>query len=130
MTKDLKDETGKRIHPYVPELCDQLRKGEVDRREFLRTVCLLGVSAGAAVMAVSMGLTGIAVCSSSGAKTEQAKTQTKINNRTGRIRLWTGIGDIGHASDSIKLISGYTPVQWAIQDGPAYLHFPPKRSVA
>lgn len=48
MTKDLKDETGKRVHPYVPELCEQLRKGEVDRREFLRTVCLLGVSAGAA----------------------------------------------------------------------------------
>ncbi len=48
MTKDLKDENGKRIHPYVPELCEQLRKGEVDRREFLRTVCLLGVSASAA----------------------------------------------------------------------------------
>ena len=48
MTKDLKDENGKRIHPYVPELCEQLRKGKVDRREFLRTVCLLGVSASAA----------------------------------------------------------------------------------
>ncbi|RMD61765.1 MAG: ABC transporter substrate-binding protein [Alphaproteobacteria bacterium] len=48
MTKELKDESGKRIHPYVPELCEQLRKGEVDRREFLRTVTLLGVSAGAA----------------------------------------------------------------------------------
>ncbi|MFQ5773590.1 MAG: ABC transporter substrate-binding protein [Kiloniellaceae bacterium] len=48
MKKELKDATGKRIHPYVPELCEQLRKGEVDRREFLRTVTLLGVSAGAA----------------------------------------------------------------------------------
>ena len=48
MKKELKDQTGKRVHPYVPELCEQLRKGEVDRREFLRTATLLGVSAGAA----------------------------------------------------------------------------------
>ena len=48
MKKELKDETGKRIHPYVPELCEQLREGNVGRREFLRTSCLLGVSAGAA----------------------------------------------------------------------------------
>ena len=48
MKKELKDENGKRIHSYVPELCEQLRKGEVDRREFLRTATLLGVSAGAA----------------------------------------------------------------------------------
>jgi peptide/nickel transport system substrate-binding protein len=48
MKKVLRDETGKRIHPYVPELCEQLGQGKVDRREFLRTVTLLGVSAGAA----------------------------------------------------------------------------------
>jgi len=48
MKTELKDETGKRVHPYVPELCEQLRKGEVDRRDFLRTATLLGVSAGAA----------------------------------------------------------------------------------
>lgn len=48
MKKVLRDESGKRIHPYVPELCDQLSKGQIDRREFLRTTCLLGVSATAA----------------------------------------------------------------------------------
>ncbi len=48
MKKELKDATGKRIHPYIPELCEQLRTGKVDRREFLRTATLLGVSAGAA----------------------------------------------------------------------------------
>ena len=37
-----------KVHPYVPELAEQLRKGEVDRREFLRTATLLGVSATAA----------------------------------------------------------------------------------
>ena len=36
------------LHPYVPELQEQLRQGKVDRREFLRTATLLGVSAGAA----------------------------------------------------------------------------------
>ncbi len=30
-------------HPYIPELKEQLRKGDVDRREFLRTITLLGV---------------------------------------------------------------------------------------
>ena len=48
MTKELKDESGKRVHSYIPELCEQLRKGDLDRREFLRTATLLGVSAGAA----------------------------------------------------------------------------------
>ncbi len=48
MKKVLKDETGKRVHPYVPELCEQLREGKVDRREFLRTAALLGVAAPAA----------------------------------------------------------------------------------
>ncbi|MCP5151137.1 MAG: ABC transporter substrate-binding protein [Ectothiorhodospiraceae bacterium] len=32
-------------HPYVPELAEELRKGNVTRREFLRTATLLGVSA-------------------------------------------------------------------------------------
>jgi peptide/nickel transport system substrate-binding protein len=37
-----------KVHPYVPELYEQFRKGHVDRREFLRTATLLGVSAAAA----------------------------------------------------------------------------------
>ena len=36
------------LHPWVPELQNQLMKGEIDRREFLRTVTLLGVTSGAA----------------------------------------------------------------------------------
>src|SRR5262245_46465548 len=35
-------------HPYVPELQEHLRTGRLDRREFLRTVTLLGVTASAA----------------------------------------------------------------------------------
>ena len=34
-----------RFHPLVHEMIDQLRRGRSDRRSFLRTVCLLGVSA-------------------------------------------------------------------------------------
>jgi len=38
----------KGLHPYIPELRDCLRKGQIGRREFLRTATVLGVSAGAA----------------------------------------------------------------------------------
>ena len=48
MTKELKDESGKRVHPYIPELCDQLRQKKIGRRDFLYTATMLGVSAGAA----------------------------------------------------------------------------------
>jgi peptide/nickel transport system substrate-binding protein len=39
---------GRHVHPYVPELADSFAAGRLDRRGFLRTACLLGVSAGAA----------------------------------------------------------------------------------
>jgi len=45
------------LHPYVPELQEQLRTGNLDRREFLRTVTLLGVTASAAYAMVGR-LTG------------------------------------------------------------------------
>ncbi|MGH6948102.1 MAG: ABC transporter substrate-binding protein [Kiloniellales bacterium] len=48
MGKDNRDTSTGRVHPYVPELCELLRKGEIPRRELLRTACLLGVSATAA----------------------------------------------------------------------------------
>ncbi len=37
-----------KVHPAIPELVEQLRNGKLDRREFLRTTTLLGLSAGAA----------------------------------------------------------------------------------
>jgi len=37
-----------RLHPYVSELIDQLEKGKLTRREFLRYAALLGVSVGVA----------------------------------------------------------------------------------
>ena len=48
--------TKRKRHPYIPELKEQLRKGEIDRREFLRTATLLGVSAASAyAMAGAVG---------------------------------------------------------------------------
>ena len=38
----------RREHSYIPTLKEQFAEGKVDRREFLRTATLLGVSAGAA----------------------------------------------------------------------------------
>jgi peptide/nickel transport system substrate-binding protein len=35
-------------HEYMPELCDQLARGTIHRRDFLRQACLLGVSAASA----------------------------------------------------------------------------------
>jgi peptide/nickel transport system substrate-binding protein len=35
-------------HPYLPRLRDELRRGSIERREFLRTATLLGIAAGAA----------------------------------------------------------------------------------
>ena len=43
MSKETKKE-----HVYLPELREQLHRGDIDRREFLRTATRLGVSASAA----------------------------------------------------------------------------------
>ena len=34
-------------HPYIPELREQLRRGQINRRDFLRTATLLGMSSAA-----------------------------------------------------------------------------------
>ena len=44
-----------RIHPYIPEMYEQLKQGRVSRREFLRMATLLGMSAGAATIAAQCG---------------------------------------------------------------------------
>ena len=45
MFKKLLNAAGRPAHPYIPELCEELRRGTVSRREFLRTACLLGLLA-------------------------------------------------------------------------------------
>jgi peptide/nickel transport system substrate-binding protein len=48
---------GGRTHAYIPELAEKLRTEQIDRREFLRTSTLLGLSA-ATAYAMSSSLTG------------------------------------------------------------------------
>ena len=38
----------KTTHPHIPELVNQLKKGEIDRRQFVQSAAVLGVSAAAA----------------------------------------------------------------------------------
>lgn len=51
---------GGRTHAYIPELAEKLQKQQIDRREFLRTATLLGLSATAAYT-MSSSLTGEAL---------------------------------------------------------------------
>jgi peptide/nickel transport system substrate-binding protein len=44
-----------RVHPYIPEVYEQLKTGRVSRREFLRMATLLGMSLGAATIAAQCG---------------------------------------------------------------------------
>jgi len=44
-----------KVHPYIPEMYDQLKQGRVSRREFLRVATLLGMGAGAAIVAAQCG---------------------------------------------------------------------------
>ncbi len=46
--KKMEHEQSGRVHPEIPELHNQYLKGEIDRRQFLRTTTLLGLSATAA----------------------------------------------------------------------------------
>jgi peptide/nickel transport system substrate-binding protein len=73
------------VHPHIPELCEQLRKGEIPRREFLRTACLLGLSAGAAY-AVAGRVTGRAVV-------PQARAETP--KRGGTLKVAMAVREIG-----------------------------------
>jgi len=44
-----------KVHPYIPELYKKYEQGRVSRRDFLRMATLLGMSAGAAVVAAQCG---------------------------------------------------------------------------
>jgi peptide/nickel transport system substrate-binding protein len=43
-----------KLHPYIPKLVEQVRDGTIDRREFLRTATLLGLSATSAYGALGL----------------------------------------------------------------------------
>ena len=80
MTKNLKDESGKRVHSYIPELCEQLRQKKIGRRDFLHTATMLGISAGAAY-AMAGKITG------QGAVVPKAVAQTPMKGGTLRFAM-------------------------------------------
>ena len=85
MKKVLRDENGKRIHEYVPELCEQLRRGDIDRREFLRTATLLGVSATSAYAMAGKFLGQPAVRKAAAQDTPQKGGQLRSSMRVQRM---------------------------------------------
>lgn len=64
----MSDPSKTRIHPAIPELADKARRGEIGRRDFLRTAALLGASA-----ATAHSLLGIALTPSSAIAAETPK---------------------------------------------------------
>ena len=44
-----------KIHPAIPNAYEQLEKGQISRREFMRFATLLGMSAGVATIAAACG---------------------------------------------------------------------------
>ncbi|MDA0231312.1 MAG: ABC transporter substrate-binding protein [Proteobacteria bacterium] len=54
----MSEKSKEKMHPYIPELADKMRKGEVSRRDFLQTAALLGLSASAAYAMAGLPGTG------------------------------------------------------------------------
>src|SRR5690606_32924610 len=72
------------IHPYIPKLADQLGKGRIGRRDFLRTATLLGVSA-ATAYTTSDKLTGT---------TSTAMAQSAQPKKSGTLRVSMNVKEI------------------------------------
>ena len=61
----LRNINGGKLHSAVPELCEDVAKGAISKREFLRTVALLGVAvpSAKAFLASTVGLDGLSLVS-------------------------------------------------------------------
>lgn len=73
---------GAETHEYLPELCDELQRENIGRRDFLRQACLLGMSAGAAYAMADI-LTGesMSLVGSAEAATPKAGGVLKVSMR-------------------------------------------------
>jgi peptide/nickel transport system substrate-binding protein len=62
---DVRNNNGGKLHSAVPQLCDQVIRGSISKREFLRTVALLGVAvpSAKALLAATVGLDGLSFVS-------------------------------------------------------------------
>jgi peptide/nickel transport system substrate-binding protein len=84
-----------KIHPYIPEAYEQLKQGRVSRREFLRISTLLGMGAGAALVAAQCGVPAQPAATGGGeapaAEGEAAPAESEPAASTGPVRggTWT-----------------------------------------
>jgi peptide/nickel transport system substrate-binding protein len=93
-----------KVHPYIPEMYDQLKQGRVSRRDFLRMATLLGLSAGAATIAAQCGAPAQpeqAASSGGGdaaapAATEEAMADSGGIKRGGTLRTSMGLQLLDH----------------------------------
>jgi len=76
-----------KIHPAIPDAYDQLQDGRISRREFLRLSTLLGMSAGMAGIAASMGTPVLAA---------KPKVPAAAVKRGGTLRVATQVPAVDH----------------------------------
>ncbi|MEM7127036.1 MAG: ABC transporter substrate-binding protein [Chloroflexota bacterium] len=96
-----------KIHPRIPTLFEQLKQGRASRREFLRTVTLLGMSLGAAQLAAACGTT-LSVGESTEAKPSEGAETTTDGATTGNIKR----GGILRVGTSVKAIDHPARYAW------------------
>ena len=116
-----------KVHAYIPELCEKLRKKEVDRREFLRTATLLGVSASAAYAMVGK-ITGEHFVPQASAATPKKGGTLKISMRAQEMTdpatyTWTEMSNVGRQFIEYLTVTGpdnvtrpYLAEKWSASD--------------
>ena len=82
MRKPITKKEMKKVHPYIPEVYTRLEQGRISRREFLRTATLLGMSAGAAVIASACGAQPASEGAGAGAAATVEKTAEPVATAT------------------------------------------------
>ena len=116
-----------KVHAYIPELCEKLRKKEVDRREFLRTATLLGVSASAAYAMVGK-ITGEQFVPKASAATPKKGGTLKVSMRAQEMTdpatyTWTEMSNVGRQFIEYLTVTGpdnvtrpYLAEKWSASD--------------
>jgi peptide/nickel transport system substrate-binding protein len=115
----------KNLHPFIPELAEKLRKGEVSRRDFLRTATMLGASAGAAYAMAGTPLGGVRSAHAGDAKSG-GNLRVSMNVKESSdpaIYDWTEKGNLGrHMTEPLVRIGDdglaqpYLAESWSASD--------------
>jgi peptide/nickel transport system substrate-binding protein len=89
-----------KVHPYIPEAHDLFTQGRISRRDFLRISTLLGLSAGAALVAAQCGAPSQPAAPAGGKEeampTEEAKPAAGGIKRGGTLRIGMQLQKITH----------------------------------